>query len=113
MNKKIKSIFDEKWRQERLAKLPPREREVVEKRIIRSEKLAAKWRREEEALMRLPKEDRLKKLYGKYLKMALEFGITIGHAKNRKEEMALKETFGKLFRPELTHALKKAEVLPL
>lgn len=77
------------------------------------ERIIRKWKREKEQLMRLSKEERLKKLYGKYLKIAFEFGITIGHAKNKKQEMALQRIFGKQLGPELTRALKKAEVLPL
>jgi 23S rRNA C2498 (ribose-2'-O)-methylase RlmM len=72
-----------------------------------------KWNRQEEQLMKLPKEERLKKLYGRYLNWAFDFGITIGHAKNKKEEMALQGIFRKQFKSSLTRALKKAEVLPL
>lgn len=114
---KRKSILDSDQMKKKLLKLSPHKREIVKQRIIETERNARKYEREEEAIMRLPKEQRLKEIYGKSLKWAFDLGITIGKGLMRKKDKEAskyyQEKFRKQFKPGLTLELKKAGVLPL
>jgi hypothetical protein len=69
--------------------------------------------KEEKTMKETAKERLLKDTYRRYMKMAFDFGIAIGQAKDEEQRAALKRIFAPQFRPSLTLALKKAGVLPL
>ena len=108
---KRKSLLDEESMKRKLSKLSPRDRAKVERNIIESEKVGEKYRRKEEALMRLPKEKRLKAICSRYIELSVYFAKIFG---SMKEATAgdIKELKREL-KFELTMALKKAGVLPL
>ena len=112
-----KSLLDDEKFKKKLAKLSPYSRMTVKRRVKEGERAWRKWKREEDKLMRLPKEERLKVLYGRYLDVAVTFAKSLGLAIGQG---ALKQTTGILTKElkrslkfELTMALKKANVLPL
>jgi hypothetical protein len=116
---KIKSILEEESMKRKLAKMAPRDRAKVERNIIESEKVGEKYRREEEALMRMPREERLKKICGKAIesccRYAFEHGVMLGHGdlKPTKGEVERFKFFRTQAKSGLTLDLKKAGVLPL
>ena len=109
-------LVDEKF-QKKLAKLSPYSRMTVEQRIKESEKASRKWQREEEALMRLPKEKRLKALYTRYIGLAVDFakclGKGIGSGQVKETTGVLTKDLKRELKFELTMALKKANIFPL
>ncbi len=114
---KRKSILDQDSMKRKLAKLPEKERKEVERRIVETEAMVKKEQRKEQALMRMPKEERLKKIYGQHLKNAFDHGVEIGQLSMTEGSKMSGQYFQreawKQLRPGLTNALKKAAVLPL
>ena len=116
---KIKSLLDDEKMKKKLAKMSPKERTKVEQNIIEGERFMEKERRKEEALMRLPKENRLKEIYGKHLKMAFDEGIDLvrslmeGRIRGREVFIFLQKHSKNRLRVALTEDLKKFGVLPL
>ncbi len=113
---KRKSLLDKDSMKRKLAKLSPRERARVEQSILEGEKESRKMQRAEEALMRLPKEKRLKKICGEAIEtcwfFAQSFGARFGEGDSEPGD------FNKKFlktqaKSSLTLQLKKAGVLPL
>ena len=76
-----------------------------------------KDRRQREALMRLPKEQRLKRICRNHVILAFEEGKRIQDALNTPEHKETAEYFERRFRRQcgsgLTWSLKEAKVLPL
>jgi hypothetical protein len=116
MEKKKSLLEDEKFKK-KLAKLSPYRRMTVEQRIKENEKWARKWQREEERLMRMPKEERLKALYTRYIGLAVFFakniGLLIGRGDMKERTGEATKDLKTRLKFELTMALKKANVLPL
>ena len=108
---KSKSLLDSEKFQKKLAKLSPYSKMTVEQRVRESEAFARKNQREEEALMRLPKEERLKAIYWTYIDLAVTFAKMLGSMKEGTG--VLTKELKKQLKFELTMALKKANVLPL
>jgi hypothetical protein len=118
--KKRESILDTDQMKKKLAKMSPRDREKVEQNIIETEIAVARWRKETERIMTLPKkEDRLKALYKRHLNFAFQHGITFagaihdGRFKSRKEIIEYQKRNCIQAVTCLTLDLKQAEVLPL
>ena len=116
MEKKKSLLNDEKF-QKKLAKLSPKDRAKVEANVIDGEKFMGKLQREKEALMRMPKEKRLKAICKEHLLLTLDFGKRLECAlrdKETKRNALWLEYFArKQMGYELTIALKNAKVLPL
>ena len=119
MEKKESLLEDEKF-QKKLAKLSPRDRRIVKRRVIEGEKMSQQWQREEDALKRMPKEQRLKAICADYLGLAVDMAIGLGMAlKERKvksshvEKLWIVKDQKTRLRSELTVRLKKFGVLPL
>lgn len=114
---KIKSLLQDEKFQKKLAKLSAKKRAEVEQTVRDGEKLKKKWQRKEEALMRMPKEKRLKAICKEYLLVALDTGKLIGaglREKSYKEHaMWLEASSKKRLGYELTTRLKAANILPL
>lgn len=117
---KNKSLLDDEKFQKKLAKLSPYSRMTVEQRIKESEKASRKWHRQEEALMRMPKQEKLKAICADYLGLAVDSAIGLGMAlKERKvkssdvEKLWIVKDQKTRLRSELTIRLKKFGVLPL
>lgn len=114
---KRKSLLDQDSMKRKLSKLSPRDRAKVERNIIESEKVGEKYRREEEALKRMPKEERLKAIYADYFGIAVDSAIGLGRvleAKGIKVSNGYAVKYLKQsLRFGLTTRLKQFGVLPL
>ncbi len=113
---KKQSLLNSEQFKKKLAKLSPRERATVRRRILEGEEMQRKHEKEEEALMRLPKEERLKAICSDYIGMTVDVAKGLG----KMFGSGVKETTGEMTRDlkqqmrfALTMALKKAKVLPL
>ncbi len=102
-------LEDEKFKK-KLMKLSPYARMTVEQRIKEGNKELRKSQREEERLMRMPKEQRLKEIYGNYLKLAFDDGCELG---GRQLSDETKKDFKTRLRAGLTSRLRRFKVLPL
>lgn len=103
----------------KLDKLPEKERKEIEGRIAESQALMRKQEREEKALMRMPRGERLKKICGKAIeacfRFSFEYGVAVGarDIKVTKGEVSNFNLFRTQAKSGLTWQLKKAGVLPL
>jgi hypothetical protein len=114
---KPESILDRDSVKRKLSKLSPRDRRIVKRRIIQGEKMTQQWLREEEALKRMPKQERLKTICADYFGLAVDSAIGLGRV---LEARGIKGSNGGIvkdlktrLRSELTIRLKKFGVLPL
>ena len=103
----------------KLDKLPEKERKEIECRIAEDQALTRKYQREEERLMRMPREERLKKICGDAIESCFRFsfecGVGVGarDIKPTKGEVENFNCFMTQAKSDLTWQLKKAGVLPL
>ncbi len=114
---KNKSLLDDEKFQKKLAKLSPTDRAKIKQDILEGEKERRKEQRAKERLMRMPKEERLKKIcrnfFDAHYRSGHSAGILIGQGRLKPFTEARIRKGIQQGAWHLTMNLKKAGVLPL